>query len=153
MVFGLLFTSCLIYIYPHQGAKRSNLRALFQDLSNHSLNYLTWFWTVWRIFFPFKHYDLIQNICESLIQKITNDLTSGQQLNSVMNLGRVKCASCFKSLKFLTCWNSFPACLLTEDGQGRQGKAKPDLDAVLQGQKWVEHLVTEIATKMLLPAL
>lgn len=59
----------------------------------------------------------------------------------------------FQKPKFLTWWNSFPTCLLTEDGKARQGKAKQDQDAVPLGQKWVEHLVTEIATKMLLPAL
>lgn len=53
-------------MYPHQGAKRSSLKALSHDLSNHSLNYLSWLWTVWRYkyIFSFKHYDLFQNICK-----------------------------------------------------------------------------------------
>lgn len=52
-------------MYPHQGAKRSSLRALSQDLSKHSSKLFNMALNCLEIFFPlFKHYDLIQNICK-----------------------------------------------------------------------------------------
>lgn len=135
-------------MYPQQGAKRSSLRALLQDLSNQALNYLTWLWTVWRFFFLLSTMIWFKT---SVKNHKRPSIWATAQLCLEPGLGQV--CELFQKPKFLTWWNSFPTCLLTEDGKARQGKAKQDQDAVPLGQKWVEHLVTEIATKMLLPAL
>lgn len=142
-------------MYPHQGAERSSPKTLSHDFSNHSLNYLSWLWSIWRLLF-FFFFLLSTMICSQTSVKNHDwpPIWAAAQLCPGAGSCQV-CELCFKSIKFLTWWNSFLTYLLTKGGQGREGKT-----AVRNAQARcciarpeVEHFVTEMATEMLLPAL